>query len=73
MTQTQPKCNNCDSQGWVCENHPDRPWDSDRDDACTCGAGMPCPECNPSEGYHDPPRGLPGETIIWDRERGYLH
>lgn len=34
------KCATCDDVGWVCENHPDRPWDGPR--ACTCGgAGAP--------------------------------
>jgi hypothetical protein len=34
--------------GWVCEDHGDRPLmgDSDRADACSFGAGMPCPRCN---------------------------
>jgi hypothetical protein len=43
-------CNICDDKGWVCENHPDKPWDgtSDREDACSCGgAGMPCVQCRP--------------------------
>jgi len=22
-----PKCKRCDDTEWVCENHPDRPWD----------------------------------------------
>ena len=41
-------CRNCDGDGWVCENHEDRPWygTSKRDDACDCGAGSPCPVCN---------------------------
>ena len=39
-------CQICDDTLYVCENHKDRPWDgnSDRADACGCGAGMPC-EC----------------------------
>jgi hypothetical protein len=34
-------CSICDAAGWVCENHPDRPWSgtSQRADACECGAG----------------------------------
>jgi hypothetical protein len=32
--------------GWVCENHPDKPWDDEM--GCTCGAGLPC-ECNTGE------------------------
>ncbi|SDF02264.1 hypothetical protein SAMN05216337_104283 [Bradyrhizobium brasilense] len=38
-------CPICDGTRWVCENHPDRPWQGER--ACTCGgAGAPCPACN---------------------------
>ena len=38
-------CKICDDAGWVCENHPDLPWDGPR--ACSCGgAGAPCPACN---------------------------
>jgi hypothetical protein len=44
-------CKVCDNSGWVCENHPDRPWAgfSEREDACDCGAGAPCPICNQTE------------------------
>jgi hypothetical protein len=58
----QPDCDSWDSTGWVCENHPDRPWrgGSDRADACDCGAGMPCRTCNPSGGIDDPPRTIAG-------------
>lgn len=43
----QQMCQTCDSTLWVCENHKDRPWngESDRHDACGCGAGAPCPTC----------------------------
>lgn len=41
-------CARCENCRWVCENHPDRPWEGER--ACGCGgAGMPCPVCNSSE------------------------
>jgi hypothetical protein len=40
------KCALCEDCGWVCESHPDRPWEGGH--ACTCGAaGAPCPQCNP--------------------------
>ena len=41
-------CDLCDDTGWVCEDHRDRPLkgDSKRADACSFGAGMPCPRCN---------------------------
>jgi hypothetical protein len=39
------KCARCDDCGWVCEEHPYRPWQGVR--ACDCGAaGAPCPDCN---------------------------
>jgi hypothetical protein len=38
-------CAHCEDCGWVCENHPDKPWEGPR--ACSCGgAGAPCPACN---------------------------
>ncbi len=37
-----PRCDNC---RWVCEAHPDKPWEGPR--ACGCGApGDPRPVCN---------------------------
>ena len=70
----QQPCDNCDSSGWVCENHPDQPFSmgSKRADACECGAGMPCPVCNPSGGLDDPPRNPPGFKVTVDR-RGNRH
>jgi hypothetical protein len=47
------KCALCEDTGWVCENHPDRPWEGKR--ACTCGgAGDPCPRCHASDGDSAP-------------------
>ncbi len=38
-------CTLCEDSGWVCEAHPQMPWEGP--DACKCGApGMPCPWCN---------------------------
>jgi hypothetical protein len=41
-------CSNCEGSGWVCEDHPDRPWEgtSAPGEGCDCGAGSPCPCCN---------------------------
>lgn len=53
-------CTNCNDEGWVCENHQDRPWLSGKSRCCAedppnddhrwekwgCGAGAPCPMCN---------------------------
>jgi hypothetical protein len=36
-------CPKCFGVGWVCEMHPDRPWNEDL--GCMCGLGLPC-ECN---------------------------
>jgi hypothetical protein len=44
--------------GWVCEEHPGRPWRgaSKRADASDCcGVGMPCAQCNPCGGIDEPP------------------
>jgi hypothetical protein len=35
----------------VCENHPDKPWDTDL--GCVCGAGMPC-NCNETDCVDQP-------------------
>ncbi|QOZ71120.1 hypothetical protein WN72_36050 [Bradyrhizobium arachidis] len=38
-------CARCNGTHWVCENHPERPWEGSK--ACGCGgAGAPCPVCN---------------------------
>jgi hypothetical protein len=43
-------CPCCDDTSWVCEDHPDQPWEGPH--ACRCGAaGAPCPHCNqPDDG-----------------------
>jgi hypothetical protein len=47
-------CLLCDDDGWVCETHSDQPFSGPH--ACRCGgAGMPCPQCNPSS-EDEPPR-----------------
>ena len=38
-------CPICRGIGWVCENHPDKPYDDEL--GCTCGDGIPC-ACNDS-------------------------
>jgi hypothetical protein len=45
-----PTCPRCDGCRWVCEAHPERPWEGQA--VCGCGApGAPCPVCNqPDEG-----------------------
>ena len=42
-----PKCRVCRGLGWVCENHPERPW-LDEVDGCQCSAGMRC-ECQDND------------------------
>ena len=37
----------CDGVERVCENCPDLPWDVHNPRGCECGAGAPCPDCNP--------------------------
>lgn len=38
-------CKICKGALWVCESHPDAPWDTNLEGGCQCNAGMPC-ECN---------------------------
>lgn len=66
----QPECKNCDSLGWVCENHPDVSWGEG--DECCGGAGMPCSECNQCD-EHTMPRELAGSTPIWSLKDGFYH
>src|SRR5216684_319842 len=56
----------CEDCGWVCENHPDRPWEGEH--ACTCGAaGAPCPQCNaPARG--EAPRLPDGHRTQFDKK-----
>jgi hypothetical protein len=53
-TREGPQCSRCASTGWVCEDHPDRPWDGPKARGYG-GAGMPCPSCNVSN-EDNPPR-----------------
>lgn len=63
---TALKCPLCEDSGWVCEEHPQEPWDGDH--ACGCGApGMPCPECNAENGGNEP-RFPSGFTKRFDNE-----
>lgn len=48
---TDPKCPTCKGIGWVCEAHPDKPWD--RLQGCVCDAGAPC-ACNRAQGHEEP-------------------
>jgi hypothetical protein len=56
------KCSLCEDFGWVCENHPERPWEGKH--ACICGAArVPCPQCIVIEDDEAPrmPDGFPTE------------
>jgi hypothetical protein len=69
-------CGICDGCGWVCENHPDRPWigTSSRADACDCGgAGVPCSKCNPLDENGQPTKS--GLVVVYASTRagGYEH
>lgn len=52
-------CPTCLGEGWVCENHPEQPW-NEGEPACCGGAGVPC-ACN--SGW--PPAMPPGTEILW--------
>jgi hypothetical protein len=60
----------CDNTGWVCENHPDRPFKmfSKRFDACDCGAGAPCERCNPYDTDHPPDMSRTGMRVTLDKK-----
>jgi hypothetical protein len=64
------KCTLCEDSGWVCEEHPGRPWEGPN--ACPCGApGAPCPWCNmPAEG--ETPRMPDGFKVDVDK-KGWRH
>jgi hypothetical protein len=51
----------------------DKPWGgaSDHPSACDCGAGAPCPECNPCDRDH-PPKMPEGYRTILDKD-GWRH
>lgn len=40
------ECEHCQDELWVCEAHPDKPWNAKLPNGCDCGAGAPCPVCN---------------------------
>lgn len=50
-------CPRCRGTRTVCENHPDHPWEINRDETCCDGAGMFCPDCAAPP---PPPPGGPG-------------
>lgn len=43
LDRANVECPICLGEGWVCENHDDKPWGYG--EACCGGAGMPC-RCN---------------------------
>jgi hypothetical protein len=62
LVMTCPQCANC---GWVCENHPDRPWEGE--EACNCGgAGMPCTKCNMTDD-DSAPQAPKGFRAVFDK------
>jgi hypothetical protein len=46
----KPDCSIYQGIGWVCENHPGKPWDEEKG----CGAGMPCICQGPQDGIDEP-------------------
>jgi hypothetical protein len=61
-------CPRCYDTRWVCEAHPERPWEGGPR-ACGCGApGEPCPICNRPEGDTAPalPEGFVVDTKDWE-------
>ena len=59
----QMPCRTCLGARWVCEDHPDRPWDIPG--GCVCGgAGAPCPSCNVSDRDHPPQLPEAGRALL---------
>ena len=52
IVREKSTCQRGDGVEWVCENCPDRPWDMHNPRGCECGAGAPCPDCNPLSREH---------------------
>ena len=53
-------CKKCDHTGWICEQHPDKPFPHDD----CAGPGDPCPYCNNA----DHPRVHIGSKLIWSAD-----
>lgn len=58
-------CEICKGVLWVCENHPDKPWDDSIEGGCECNAGMPC-GCNPMGALP------PGSVLTYGKDISYL-
>jgi hypothetical protein len=64
-------CAHCADTRWVCEAHPDRPWE-DSPRSCYCGApGEPCPICNVPEDGATPV--LPEGFRVDMDDKGWRH
>ena len=69
--ESAPNCLVCLDTGWVCEKHPDRPWDGPH--ACGCGgAGSLCPECGASLLKGGVPALPTGTRVVFDKD-GWRH
>lgn len=67
----EAQCCNCHDQGWVCESHPNIPWD-DGDASCCGGAGMPCKVCNDCD-EDTAPRMPKGTKTTWSILTGWIN
>ena len=65
-------CKVCDDEAWVCENHLDKPWNK-TERGCECGAGAPCPACNPCDRDNPPRGGNAMPNIIAVRGKGLVN
>ncbi len=60
------KCKNCNGEGWVCEDHPTKPWQDG--EGCCGAAGAACNICNA-----DRDKLSDGMEVIWKRDVGYFN
>ena len=43
LSRANVECPLCGGDAWVCEAHPNLPWENGSESQCRCGApGMPC-------------------------------
>ncbi len=57
------QCKECHDTGWVCEEHPSKPWTGTR--GCGCGAiGLPCLRCSSDADWDADPERAPALTKV---------
>ena len=58
-------CPRCGGREWICEAHPDQPFEHEVDGKVCPGPGDPCPECNDLSPAHS----IRKKWLAWDELR----